>query len=251
MRTLKVVLALSFLLLPVARATPSSIVWANSVDAQRFGTAHLGIDNFVSTGAAASPLSADVGLTFGLSPLESFHLEVGADWWTNASSPLWLNAKAVVPEEGARPAFALGAYGVGFDAASAYHVVYALVGRSFGALGRLTLGGYHAVGDPSLFGETDRLSPSMLRTGVIAAWERSMSEVSDNLWLAVDVQTGRNAFSAASVGAAWKLAPGASVMVGYNHMLDSSLPSTVYLALDADLTLFSRAAPATLASDAG
>ena len=107
-----------------------------------------------------------------------------------------------------------------------------------GAVGRLSLGGYHALGDPALFGESARLSPSSLRTGVIAAWERTMSEVSDRLWMAVDLQTGLNAFSAASVGVAWKLAPSASVMLGYNHMLDrASYPSTLYLALDADLDL--------------
>lgn len=239
MRNLTVPLALALLLsTSLARATPSSIVWANSVDAQAFGTAHLGIDNFVAMKSQASPLSADVGLTFGLSPLESFQLEVGADWWTNSAAPLWLNAKAVVPEAGARPAFALGAYGVGFEEGSAYHVVYVLVAKSFGAVGRLSLGGYHALGDPALFGESARLSPSSLRTGVIAAWERTMTEVSDRLWMAVDVQTGLNAFSAASVGVAWKLAPSASVMLGYNHMLDrANYPSTLYLALDADLDL--------------
>lgn len=241
MRTRLVPLALCLLLSSVARATPSSIVWANSVDAQAFGTMHLGIDNFVGLKSGASPLSADFGLTFGLSPFEAFHLEAGVDWWANATSPLWLNAKAVLPEKGARPAFALGAYGIGVDAGSAYHLVYALVARSFGALGRLSVGGYHALGDPTLFGESARLSPSMLRTGAIAAWERTMSEISDDLWMAVDVQTGKNAFSAASVGVAWKLAPNASVMLGYNHMFDrANYPSTLYLALDADLDLSSR-----------
>jgi len=217
-----------------AFATPSSVIWINSVDSQAFGTVHVGVDNFVAARQSASPISADLGLTFGLLP-DPLRLEIGADWWANAASPVWLNAKLSLVEDGAIPGIAVGAYGVGIDDASAYHVVYAVAAKTFGPVGRITLGGSYGVGDPLLFG-----GPALhKRASLLLAWERTLSEISEDLWIAADVQTGTGPFSAVSAGFAYKLGPAASILVGYNHML-SDLPSTVYVALDADLTLFGK-----------
>jgi hypothetical protein len=237
MRTLTLI-ALAAIAKPVS-ATPSSIVWVNSVDAQAFGTVHLGVDNFVAMRAGAPPLAAAMGLTFGVSPLEWLRAEVGADFWANAPSPLWLNAKLATPEREWLPAFALGAYGVGVDAASAYHCAYLVAAKTVGPLGRFTLGGYAGLGAATLFGGPDLGR----RAGLIAAWERTLAEISPDLWVAADVQTGLNAFGAASAGVAYKLGPAAAILVGYNHMFDPALPSTVYVALDADLTLFTLPSP--------
>lgn len=246
MRTLTLLAAL-VLALP-ALATPSSVIWVNSLDAQAFGTVHLGVDNYVAARKGASPLSADMGLTFGVSPSEKLKLELGADFWANAASPLWLNGKLATPEGEMLPAIALGIYGAGIDKASGYHVSYLIGGKTFGKIGRFTLGGYYGLGDPALFGG----SAITQRGGLIAAYERTLTEISEDLWFGADVQTGKHAFGAVSAGFAYKLGPATSILVGYNRMFDSkNLPSTIYVALDADLTLFAAKPAATPEAAAG
>lgn len=244
MRTLPLLVALCA---GPALATPTSIVWVNGTDVQGHGTVHLGIDDYVAVDKDAGPLSAMLGLTFGYSIAGTLNVEIGADYLTGASSPLLLNAKVGMPEsEGGRPALALGVYGVGIDAASGYHVTYLAASKSLGAAGRLTLGGFYGLGDPDLFGGKDIFR----RAGLIVAYERTMTEISENLWIAADLQTGKSAFGAASAGFAWKFAPNASVLVAYNHMLDKGLPDTVYVALDADISLWTPRPAAAPTADA-
>lgn len=48
------------------------------------------------------------------------------------------------------------------------------------------------------------------------SWDRSMPEISDKLWMAVDYMSGNNAFGALSAGAAWAFTPNVSLLVGVN-----------------------------------
>jgi hypothetical protein len=50
----------------------------------------------------------------------------------------------------------------------------------------------------------------------LLSWDRTISEVSDKLWLAVDYQSGKSAVGALSFGAAWAFTPKISLIVGYD-----------------------------------
>lgn len=64
---------------------------------------------------------------------------------------------------------------------------------------------------------------SKANDGVMLSWDRTMSEISDRLWLAVDYQGGGNALSALSVGAAWAFSKNVSVIFGYDIYEEPSL----------------------------
>ena len=52
--------------------------------------------------------------------------------------------------------------------------------------------------------------------GVLLSWDRTMSEISDKLWLAADYQGGDNALGAFSFGASWAFSKNVSVIFGYD-----------------------------------
>ncbi len=52
--------------------------------------------------------------------------------------------------------------------------------------------------------------------GLMASWDRTMSEISDKLWVAVDYQGGKNAYGATSIGVSWAFAKNVSVILGYD-----------------------------------
>ena len=52
--------------------------------------------------------------------------------------------------------------------------------------------------------------------GLLVSWDRTMSEISDKLWVAVDYQGGKNAYGATSVGFSWAFAKNVSVIFGYD-----------------------------------
>jgi len=51
--------------------------------------------------------------------------------------------------------------------------------------------------------------------GVLLSWERTLSEISDKLWVAVDYMGGDSSFGVLSYGFSWKFAPNTSVIFGY------------------------------------
>ena len=52
--------------------------------------------------------------------------------------------------------------------------------------------------------------------GVLLSWDRTMTEISDKLWLAVDYQGSKSALGALSFGASWAFAKNVSVILGYD-----------------------------------
>ena len=211
----------------IAMATPSTQIWIPSTDIQAFKTLHLGIDNYTRTSSNDSgirPNVYDLGLTAGILPFEKLQAEVGIDYITYGSdamdgSPLYFNAKLATPEGalfGGSPALAVGGYGFGTKSDfTDLNIVYGLAAKSLPVVGRLSAG-YYMGNDTALLSQDDD-------SGLLLSWDRTMSEISDKLWVGVDYQGGDNAVGAFSFGASWAFAKNVSVILGYDIYNDKVL----------------------------
>jgi len=59
--------------------------------------------------------------------------------------------------------------------------------------------------------------------GVLLSWDRTMNEISDKLWMAVDYQGGKNVDGAVNFGVSWAFAKNVSVIFGYDVYTEKSL----------------------------
>ena len=234
-----------------ALATPSTQIWIPSTDIQPFKTFHLGIDNYFrasgvaksapSPGATRDANVMDIGPVVGVLPFEKLQMEVGFDYLVIANDPNdnhpWSgNFKIGTPEDSLfkfSPAIAVGMYNIGPSqpstnapfVTSGQNIVYGLVAKTLPAmgcvpsLGRLSAGYYrggsHALSDPS--GGTNA------NTGVLLSWDRTMSEISDKLWMAVDYMGGNNVDGSVNFGVSWAFAKNVSVIFGYDIYHEKSL----------------------------
>lgn len=208
-----------------ASATPSTQIWIPSTDVKGFGEVNIGIDNYIrfSDSVNAGPNYYDVGVTVGVLPLEKVKLELGVDYITDNVSgslqskhPFMFNFKAGTPEDAffnGMPALAAGMYNIGsYDHGATggntmQNIAYGLVAKTLPVVGRISVGGYH--GAEKALGEK-------INTGILASWDRSMPEISDKLWLAVDYMSGNNYNGALSFGGSWAFSKNVSLLVGVN-----------------------------------
>ena len=219
-----------------AHATATTHIWAPSTDVQAFGLWHVTSDMYLATRPGV-PTVTNVGLTVGVLPGKRVNLEVGADHKTGFGAldayPLYGNAKLGVPEGAIGrgwPAFAVGAFDVGTKPGRTdYDVLYAKVAKTFG-LGRVSVGWFD--GDGELL--VDRAGRRDNR-GVMAAWERTMSEVSDRLWVCVEYMGTESMYGAWNAGASWKVAERVALLGGYQAYNNPDLVDTVTLQVDVDL----------------
>ncbi|MCC6445891.1 MAG: hypothetical protein IT210_20855 [Armatimonadetes bacterium] len=219
---------------PMIWATPSTLIWIPSTDIQAQGTAHLGIDNYATlkrlrNGKAfpfATNPALDIGLTWGLPG----NIEAGIDYFPGTDDPLFLNAKALLlREREGRPNLAVGIYNVGTDRdTTAYHMVYALASKSLPAgSGRVHLGMTQGTGRRHLFVDSkgNRADRSMLLLG----YDR---QINPKWWVGVDYQSGKSAFGAFNVGAAYSFSPNTSVILGVDFYNDSGYEPSLTAQLD-------------------
>ena len=210
--------ALTLLAASAALATPSTQIWIPSTDIQAYKTLHLGIDNYTRTTSKGGGANTyDLGLTAGILPFEKIQAEIGVDYMetgTNSvadKSPIYFNAKLGTPEGSlfkASPALAIGVYNMGTAIrVTEQNVAYGLAAKTIPVIGRLSLGGFH--GAENALGEGKN-------NGVLASWDRTMSEISDKLWMAVDYQGGNSALGALSFGVSWAFTKDVSVIFGYD-----------------------------------
>ncbi|MGC2423554.1 MAG: hypothetical protein WA666_04285 [Nitrospirota bacterium] len=206
-----------------AFATPSTQVWIPSTDIQPFKTLHLDIDDYIRTeknpDGTYSPIAYDAGITAGVLPFDKIQAEIGVDYIRGLSAaaddrPVFFNAKLATPEDSffkGQPAFAVGSYDLGYSSKTNYAISYALAARTFPIVGRISAGWY--IGNAALlknqYGNTDN-------NGVLLSWDRTMTEISDKLWMAVDYQGGDNLFGALNFGVSWNFTKNVAVIVGYD-----------------------------------
>lgn len=219
----KLAIALTGLALIVAAstaafATPSTQIWIPSTDVQAYKTVHLGIDNYIRTSSVGGGANTfDLGLTAGVLPFEKIQAEVGIDYidaGTNSpadKSPIYFNVKLGTPEESLfkfSPALAVGTYNIGTKLGiTSQNIAYGLAAKTLPVVGRISLGGFQ--GSETVLGAGKN-------NGVLASWDRSMSEISDKLWLAVDYQGGNSAMGAFSFGGSWAFTKDISLIIGYD-----------------------------------
>lgn len=225
-----VTVALTLAASTAAFATPSTQIWIPSTDIQGFGTAHLGIDNYTRTSSKGGGLNTyDLGLTFGVLPWEKLQAEVGIDYMESGSNagtdkhPIYLNAKIGTPEDSLfkySPAIAVGVYNAGTKtsgpAKTAQNITYGLLARTLPVVGRISAGGYHAAQSSVAFAVDPVTGSKLDNNGVLLSWDRTMSEISDKLWVGVDYMSGDNANGAFSFGASWAFSKNVSVIFGYD-----------------------------------
>jgi hypothetical protein len=219
-----------------ALATPSSQIWIPSPDVKDYKAFHIDIDNYTrfsgKSGNGLNPNLYDIGLSAGVLPLENLKLEVGIDVLKSGfnadatypadRAPLYFNTKLGTPEDAfgikGLPAFAIGAFNLGtYDKpevglSTRQNLVYGLVGRTFPVIGRLSAGGYY--GSKRALATSGNPSTTNNNSGVMASWDRTMTEISDKLWLAADYMSGNNANGEVSFGAQWNFTKQIAVIAG-------------------------------------
>jgi hypothetical protein len=214
-----------------AMAYPTGQINIPSTDAKGLKEVAIGINNYArfSTDGAAGANVFDLGITTGLLPFEKVKLEVGADYGTTGTAtkqPMTYNAKLATTEDAlftGMPAIAIGGFNLGNAVAggftNAQNIGYALVARTFPVVGRISLGGY--TGDKEVLTDANGKKDN---TGVLASWDRSITEVSDKLWLGIDFASGKSALGGLGVGGSWAFSKQVSLLGGvtfYNEQTNN------------------------------
>ena len=204
-------------------STPSTQIWIPSTDFQKWKTMHLGLDSYLRTAKTEGVRGAgiiDLGLTTGFLPFEKVQGEIGVDYLYLGDNnyddhPVYFNLKIGMPEGAIfknSPAIAIGAYNLGTKKdLTNYNIIYGLIAKTVPVVGRLSVG-YYAGNETLLVDENLNKS----NKGILLSWDRTMTEISDKLWLAVDYQGGMNYLGAVNFGAAWSFSKNVSVIVGYD-----------------------------------
>lgn len=237
---MKAALAASVLLgSSVAEATPSTQIWIPSPDTQKFGTLHLNYDVY------ARPAKSTVmylGPEVGVLPWKKVQAELGFDLiYQNNNQldtyPLYFNGKAATPEDAwfkYSPSLAVGVYNMGIKPGlTAQNIGFALVGRTLPIIGRISAGYYY--GNAAVL--KDELGRAA-NQGVLLSWDRTMKEISDKLWFAVDFQSGQSMLGALNAGFAWAFTERFSLLLGYDHYLNRAVAGKDTATLQVDVNLF-------------
>jgi hypothetical protein len=226
-------------------ATPSTQIWIPSTDLQGFGIVHLGWDSYIKTENLSTGYEATVangGITVGILPFKKLGLEIGVDYRdinANHQYPLYFNAKLGAPEDAFfknMPALAAGIFDVGIKKdMTDYNVAYGLLAKNIWKLGRFSAGGYS--GNEKLLTSGGKKDNS----GFLVSWDRTMPEITDKLWLAMDYMSAKNSYGALSFGAAYSVSPDASFIIGYDiYNDDTAFKPTVTVQVDMNIGVFAE-----------
>ncbi len=244
--------ALCGLTATIASATPSTQIWIPSTDIQAYKTVHLNFDTYIrdhnNKDGSRTPPVVDIGPTFGVLPFEKIQAEVGFDVISGGGNadkyPLYGNFKIGMPEDNTWiPAVAVGMYNIGTKSGDArkgelatnQDIAYALVAKTLPVVGRLSAG--YFTGNKKVLVKDTLDSNGNFQSdekGVLLSWDRTMTEISDKLWLAVDYMGSKSAMGALSFGASWAFAKNVSVILGYDiyNRKETGGQNTVTMQLD-------------------
>jgi hypothetical protein len=132
------------------------------------------------------------------------------------------------------PAFAVGCYDMGTRAQRTNNNIWYARAAKTVNLGRLNLGRFSAgyfSGNGRLLRDKNGLRDN---SGALLAWERTLPELSDKLWLCVDYQATQSSYGALNAGFSWKFTPNVSAIVAYDIYNNCNLTDTVTFQLDID-----------------
>jgi len=226
-----------------AHATASTHIWAPSTDTQDYGTGHITADMYVPVernrdGSRARTIT-DEGLTFGILPFKNLKAEAGFDLKTGLgdldSWPMYFNGKLAIPEDTYGPYFpalAVGVYDVGTRAAKTnFNVTYVKTAKTVKLkdldLGRFSIGYFW--GNNELLLDKDGARDN---DGIFWAWERTMTEISDKLWVCAEYQGTESVYGAFNLGASVQFTKDISAIVGYQFYNNKNFADTVTMQID-------------------
>lgn len=232
------------LLVTYSYATPSTHIWAPSTDVQPYKKWHLTSDFYVPTennsdGTRANTIT-NLGLTVGVLPFEKLNAEVGFDHKSGYGMlddyPWYFNTKVGISENAYGklfPALAVGIYDIGIkNDKTDYDVMYGKAAKTLSigdvSLGRFSVGYFK--GDSKLLTHSGKKD----NDGALLCWERTMTEISDKLWVAIDYQGSRSSYGATNVGFSYKFSDNTSVIFGYDFYNDKDLADTYTVQADID-----------------
>ena len=214
-----------------ALATPTSQTWIPSTDAKGFKEVTINLSSMqrFSPKPDAGPSTYDAGVVVGVLPLESLKLELGFDYLTSNfqqntaadNHPFYFNAKLATPEDlvfKGIPALAVGAYNLGtYDkpevgVSTRQNIVYGLLAKTLPVVGRLSAGGYY--GSARALATNGNPSNTNNNSGLLLSWDRTISEISDKLWMGVDYMGGNNGNGEISAGVSWAFSKQITVLAG-------------------------------------
>lgn len=238
-----IIFVLSILKTEFVCATATTHIWAPSTDTQDYGTGHITADTYIPTSRNGDNSRArtitNSGLTFGILPFRKLTAECGFDYKTGYGNldnyPVYFNAKLAIPEDTFGkwfPAIALGMYDIGTqknktDDNVAYVEAAKTIKLNNFSLGRFSMG-YFWGNDEILMDEDGNKEAN----GILAAWERTMTEISDKLWVCVEYQGSRSAYGALNLGFSWQFTKSTSVLVGYEFYNNRQPADTVTIQVD-------------------
>ncbi|HZY02956.1 MAG TPA: hypothetical protein VFF02_05610 [Anaeromyxobacteraceae bacterium] len=210
-----------------ALATPSTTYWTPATNyTQPFLVPHITYDTYFGEPGAYPIIT---GLTMGVLPFEKIQAEVGFDLFYPArgESALFLNGKLTLVE-GAfgewSPGLSVGIMSVGFKTdVTDYNMLWAFLGKNFGPIGTLGVGGYYGLNEKLWVDATGAKQQS----GVLASWMGPDFKVGltglDKIVLAADVQTGKNVFGAAGGGVYLYFTPAIDLLMGPVFFFEKAL----------------------------
>jgi hypothetical protein len=248
------VIGFNLVLATLVYATPSTHIWSPSADIQPYKKIHLTSDFYFPTSKKDENdnrvyVGEVYGLTFSLlsddpakNPLGKIMAETGFDYKKGYGNsldtyPWYFHFKLGVPEDAYfknMPAFAIGAYDIGTKHnVTDYKIWYLKAAKTFSA-GKFNLGRFSA----GFFNGNSKLllnkNSQRDNIGLLLAWERTIPEISDKLWLCVDYQGTQSSYGAMNYGFAWKFNNNVSTIVGYEIYNNHDLRNTITFQLDVD-----------------
>jgi len=242
-------------------ATPSTLIWTPSNDIKPLGVLHLDVDNYTPVKSRDHNdnqlyVQQVYGLEAGLlsdkpennilgkawKPLGKIMAETGFDYKKGWGSfldkwPWYFHFKAGVPENAYfknMPAFALGIYDAGIKHNKTNNNLWYLRGGKTIAAGKLNLGRLSA----GYFNGNGRLlrdkNGNRDNAGLLLGWDRTITEISNRLWLCADYQGTQSSYGALNFGFSWKFTDKISAIVGYDIYNNPNSKDTITFQLDVD-----------------
>jgi len=234
---------LSVFLIAPAYPTASTHIWAPSTDVQEFKTGHVTADIYVPVetnrdGSRARTIS-DEGLEFGISPFKKLKAEAGFDFKAGYgdldSWPMYFNSKVVIPEDSYGPYFpaiAVGIYDIGTkNNRTNFNLTYVKAAKTLKvkdlSLGKFSMGYFW--GNDTLLLDKDGNKDA---DAIFWAWERTMTEINDKLWVCVEYQGTESIYGAFSLGLSWQFTKDFSTIAGYQFYNNKNFADTFTIQLD-------------------
>lgn len=227
-----------------AYPTASTDIWAPNTDTQPWGTGHITADTYIpiqknGDGSRARTVT-NSGFTFGMLPFKKLTAETGFDYKTGYGDPdyrypIYFNAKLAIPEDAYGPYFpaiAGGIYDLGTERnVTDYDIVYIKTAKT-ASIGDFSLGKFsfgYFWGNSKLLLDQNQEKDS---NSIFCSWARTMSEISDKLWICVEYQGTKSSYGALNLGFSWQFTKEISMLTGYQFYNNKNLADTATIQVD-------------------